>query len=215
MYIFRYFKPVKTKNIRTHTECGYHIDLSLLIFQKYSSPETSVVDPHWFHCVSGSSILGQCWSGSASRIFDHWKLKNIQSGKKKSRFLINWNLLISRLPCWTSKLHEKPSAHIREHPALQNMKFLPFFIFAGHFCPVAFLMRIRIQMTKMNADPDPATLPETVPLKPYSFRRRRWSTRWRATPCPSAPSTSARTRKSSSQVNTARKSQMYHWLIGW
>jgi hypothetical protein len=29
----------------------------------------------------------------------------------------------------TSKLQEKPSALKREHPALQNMKFLDFFIF--------------------------------------------------------------------------------------
>jgi hypothetical protein len=28
-----------------------------------------------------------------------------------------------------SKLQEKPSALIREHPALQNMKFLNFFLF--------------------------------------------------------------------------------------
>ena len=27
----------------------------------------SVVDPHWFQCGSGSSILGQCGSGSGSR----------------------------------------------------------------------------------------------------------------------------------------------------
>jgi hypothetical protein len=38
-------------------------------------------------------------------------------------------------PYRTSKLQEKPSALKREHPALQNMKFLNFFIFLGHFCP--------------------------------------------------------------------------------
>jgi hypothetical protein len=32
--------------------------------------------------------------------------------------------------------YKKPSALKREHPALQNMKFLDFFsIFVGHFCP--------------------------------------------------------------------------------
>jgi hypothetical protein len=35
-----------------------------------------------------------------------------------------------------SKLQKKPSELKREHPALQNIKFLNFvFIFVGHFCP--------------------------------------------------------------------------------
>jgi hypothetical protein len=37
-----------------------------------------------------------------------------------------------------SKLQEKPSALKREHPALQKMKFLYFFMFVGHFCPPGF-----------------------------------------------------------------------------
>jgi hypothetical protein len=46
----------------------------------------------------------------------------------------------SFLPSWIririSKLQKKPSALKREHPALQNMKFLNFFpIFVVHFCP--------------------------------------------------------------------------------
>ncbi len=50
-------------------------------------------------------------------------------------FLIkNCNLHIPSPPLRTSKLQEKPSALKREHPALQNFKFLPFFpIFEGHF----------------------------------------------------------------------------------
>jgi hypothetical protein len=42
----------------------------------------------------------------------------------------------------------KPSALKREHPALQNMKILDFFLFLGHFCPA---------IRNLNADPDPAT----------------------------------------------------------
>ncbi len=34
-----------------------------------------------------------------------------------------------------SKLQEKTSALKREHPALQNMKFINFFYFVGNFCP--------------------------------------------------------------------------------
>ncbi len=43
-------------------------------------------------------------------------------------------LLFQRPPQRTSQLQEKPSAHKREHPALQNMDFFPS-IFTGHFCP--------------------------------------------------------------------------------
>jgi len=43
-------------------------------------------------------------------------------------FLIqNCNLLVPVLLLKKVKLHEKPSALLREHPALQNLKFL-------HFC---------------------------------------------------------------------------------
>jgi hypothetical protein len=48
------------------------------------------------------------------------------------------------------KLQEKPSA-FREHPALQNMKFL-FLIFVGHF---ALLDPDPDPATQTNADPDP------------------------------------------------------------
>ncbi len=34
-----------------------------------------------------------------------------------------------------STLQEKPSALKREHPALQKLKFINFFMFVGHFCP--------------------------------------------------------------------------------
>jgi hypothetical protein len=61
---------------------------------------------------------GFCWS-------EKWK-------KLHKKFVIyifdpNCNLLVPVLLLKKSKLHEKPSALLREHPALQNLKFL-------HFC---------------------------------------------------------------------------------
>jgi hypothetical protein len=52
-----------------------------------------------------------------------------------------------------SKLQEKekPSALKREHPALQNVKFLPFFLYLRVILPSC----IQIQPTKINADPYP------------------------------------------------------------
>jgi hypothetical protein len=48
----------------------------------------------------------------------------------------NYNLPIPRPPYRKSKLQKKTSALKREHPALQNMKFLNFFLnFVGNFCP--------------------------------------------------------------------------------
>jgi hypothetical protein len=64
----------------------------------------------------------------------------------------NCNLLIPRPPYRTSKLQEKSSSLKREHLALQS-----FLNFVGHFGPPGsgsgFPMRIRIQPTKINADP--------------------------------------------------------------
>ncbi len=112
------------------------------------------------------------------------------------------NIFIPKPPWRTSSLQEKLQENI------QHFKTLKFLNFCGSYLPPWFGIRIS------DADPDPQHC-----LKlPDSFRRRRWSTRWRATPCPSAPSPSARTRKSFSQVNTALKSQMcqwFDWLIDW
>jgi hypothetical protein len=44
-------------------------------------------------------------------------------------WIINYNLPIPRPPERTSKLQKKPSALKRKHLALQNMKFLIFFLF--------------------------------------------------------------------------------------
>ncbi len=82
-------------------------------------------------------------------------------------FLIkNCNLLIPR-PSWsTPKLQEKPSALKREHPALQKMKILSFFLFFWDIFLPSWI-RIRIQQLKLkriHADPD--TDPDSKPCNP-------------------------------------------------
>jgi hypothetical protein len=78
----------------------------------------SVVDPHWFKCGSGSSILGKRGSGFGS---------SYKSGFR-SRVLMTkiLQLIILRPPYRTFKLHEKPSAFKSEHPTLRNMNLTCF-----------------------------------------------------------------------------------------
>jgi hypothetical protein len=69
------------------------------------------------------------------------------------------------LPSYMRSLH--PSQVIREHPALQNLKFLHY---CGSFLPS--WIRIRFQPTKMNVDPcgyGPGSEPQQC-LKPVSSR---------------------------------------------
>jgi hypothetical protein len=66
--------------------------------------------------------------GSESKVLmtENWKKF---TAVKKNNFLIkNYHLPIPRPPKRTSKLQKKPSALKREHPALQKMKFLNFFL---------------------------------------------------------------------------------------
>jgi hypothetical protein len=65
-------------------------------------------------------------------------LTKITAGKNLGYFFDRkLHLLIPRPPRKTSKLKEKLSALKRENPALQNMKFINFFIiFVGHFLPI-------------------------------------------------------------------------------
>ncbi len=70
----------------------------------------SVVDPHWFHCGSVSSILGQC--GFGSRVFDVRKSENFTDEKNPNFFeekKLQFIYPILRPPRRTSKLYEKPS----------------------------------------------------------------------------------------------------------
>jgi hypothetical protein len=73
--------------------------------------KVSVVDTYWFQCGSGFSKVGHCGSISGFRVLMTKKCTVLQL--KKSKFFIK-----------NSKLQKKPSALRREHPALQNMKFL-------------------------------------------------------------------------------------------
>jgi hypothetical protein len=69
------------------------------------------------------------------------------------------------------KLQEKLSSPKREHPALQKMKILDFFLFCGSFLPS--WIRIRIQQLKLmriHADPDP----DPKPWKNAVLRIRIW-----------------------------------------
>jgi hypothetical protein len=61
--------------------------------------------------------------------------KNLKyfKAEKNNICLKKCNLPIPRPPQRTPKLQEKPSAPKREHPALQNMTFLHFFLFCGSF----------------------------------------------------------------------------------
>jgi len=75
-----------------------------------------------------------------------WHHKN---RKKINIFFINnWNLLTPR-PQSSSKLQEKPLALRREHPALPNLKFFPFSIFALLDPDPA-----RPKSMRIHADPD-------------------------------------------------------------
>jgi hypothetical protein len=60
----------------------------------------------------------------------------------------NCNLLISR----TSKLQEKPSALKREHPILQKIKFINFFLFL--WVIFALLDPDPVLWTSLSLDPD-------------------------------------------------------------
>jgi hypothetical protein len=73
-------------------------------------------------------------------------LKKITAEKKLIFYWIkSYNLPIPRPPYRTPKLQEKPSALKKEHPALQNMKILYFFLFFWIIFPL------------LDPDPDPAT----------------------------------------------------------
>ncbi len=73
----------------------------------------------------------------------------------------NCNFLVPRLP--TSKLLEKPSALKREHPALQKMKFINFFLFLW----VIFALLGPDPGSPLNPDPD--TAPDPDPQNCFSI----------------------------------------------
>jgi hypothetical protein len=103
-----------------------------LRIRKKCSLTARVVDPHWFNADPGYR----------SKCFNDQILKKIYSWKFFMFFL------------YKKKLQEKPSTLKREHPALQNMKILYFFLFLWViFCPTGsgfvFWMRIRIRIQQL------------------------------------------------------------------
>ena len=106
----------------------------------YNNFEFSVVELLLFQWRSGPSILCQGFWWPNILKFHSWNFSEN-----------NFNLFIPRPPWRTSKLQEKPSALKREPPALQTYNYLLFFYFCGSFLPSC----IRIQPTKINAEPDP------------------------------------------------------------
>ncbi len=80
-----------------------------------------------------------------------------------------------------SKSQKKSQTLKREHPALQNMKFLIFFYFCGSFCPpgsgFGFWIRIRIHwpdIIRIQFGSGSATLKNTKILWSGSWSCRHW-----------------------------------------
>ncbi len=118
---------------------------------------------HANHCF-GSGILG--WLPIRIQGFDDQKLfKKLQPTKILFFFFKKCNLLIHR----PSKLHEKPSVLNREHPALQNMGFLNFFLFSWASLPYWIWIRIPTLLW-LNPDPIAANT-----WKGHSLYTSKWS----------------------------------------
>ncbi len=105
---------------------------------------------HWFRVriqhFRLKPIRMRIISGSRVLMTKNW---NKFTTLKKCEFLSNCNLLIPRPPLRTFKLQEKPSAFKRDHPALQDMKFLNFFLF------------LWVIFALLDPDPDPQTRIQT------------------------------------------------------
>ncbi len=91
-----------------------------------------------------------------------------------------------------SKLQEKPSAHKREHPALQNIKFLNFFLFLGIIFslldPDPDSESISTDLVESATNPDPKHWLQRNPYwqlhSPLTPPRRTGPAQWRCTsPC--------------------------------
>jgi hypothetical protein len=74
-------------------------------------------------------LIGAIQIQTQIQSFDDRKSDQIYSFKEIIFFIKNCNLHTPGPPLRTSKLQEKPSALKREHPAVQNLKFFPVFLF--------------------------------------------------------------------------------------
>jgi hypothetical protein len=114
-------------------------------------------------CCGSGYIESRSESGSRVQMIKSWKklqMKKNLSNLDEKMAIYCTNVLIPGPPKRTSKLQEKPSALKREHPALQQLKFISFFsIFVSHFClpgSGSGSHRVRIPIESgSNSDPDP------------------------------------------------------------
>ncbi len=123
--------------------------------------ESSVVDPHWFYCGSGSSVLGQC--GSGSRVYDpkFWHL----IGEKIKFFLFEILIYWSR----TLGLNEgRPSyrRNLQTSKKFTTRRDMKFFTFS-------FWVSFDLQ------DPDPHSQCGSGKNRPKPIRTRIHNTGWR------------------------------------
>jgi len=118
-----------------------------------------VADPYLFIWYgSGSSFSGRIPTVPDSGVLmtKNWKL---YSWKKKKKILDQKLQFTYPYASYkTSKLQKKPSALKREHPALQNVKFLNFFYFWGSFLPCW----IRFRIPNTGPDPLPRLNPDQI-----------------------------------------------------
>ncbi len=135
-WVFIYNPPMisrdwKNKQITVLTNASLHL------------PGGSVADPLLFQFGSGSSILGQCGSGSGSKKVLWPKTEKITAEKKIIIFLIKICSL-SLCP------HNRRQSYRRsQHPALQKHDSPSHFFY---FCGSSW---IRIYPTNIIVDPDP------------------------------------------------------------
>ncbi len=97
--------------------------------------DSSVADPHWFQCISGSSIFCQCGFGSESRS-KVLMTKNWKKFTAEIKFIYFGSKIVIRL---CLDLHKgRPSYRRSLHPSKANIwhfKTWIFFTIMGHFGP--------------------------------------------------------------------------------
>ncbi len=115
------------------------------------------MDPHWLNADPDPAFFPNFGSGSnsESRVLMTKNWKKFTAVKLLYIFLIeNCKSLILRPPKRTQRL-QKSSAFNREHPALQNMEILYFFLYLW----VIFALLYPDLATQINVDPDPDPQP--------------------------------------------------------
>ncbi len=122
-----------------------------------------------FQCGFGSSILGQCGSGSIVLMIKNWE--NFTSGK-------NSLFSLSKIAIYLSLYTREAFSSQKRASSTSNMKFLDFFLFCGSFLPLldsnAGNSRICVRFEEYNkmvdteseSEDDPPEVPLAVTLLP-------------------------------------------------